>query len=227
MAINKRLNITSPHKNGNVSFESVINSSDNASRVSDLFDNSFTSITSSDLAGRFLRGRSEFNKTDFIQANTRTDLLNERRQALTNEKAKDTDGIDETATNPLIVLQLESEIAALSNLSDTTLDVAENDADEAIQNQLSTDVSENFNPDFDLNTISFEYKKNSFTASDRSEYLDTDLERKFPVLNPGQNNPSQGRAARKAGGGFGNVKNEGTVAEGILNSAVFLAKYSS
>ena len=87
-------------------------------------------------------------------------------------------------------------------------------------------MSENFNPDFDLNTISFEYKKNSFTPSDRSEYPDS-LNKKFPVLNPGQTTPSQGNASDKAGGGFGNVKNEGTVAEGILNSAVFLAKYSS
>jgi hypothetical protein len=225
MAINKRLNITSPHKNGNVGFESVSETS-NATRVNALFDNKFTNITSSGLAGRFLRGRSEFNKTDTIVADARTDLLNDLRQELTDEKAKDTDDSVETTTNPLTVLQLESKIAALSNLSDTTLDSATQNASQEIQNQLSKDVSENFNPDFDLNTISFEYKKNSFTASDRSEY-DTTLERKFPVLNPDQGTPSQGNASVKAGGGFGNVKNEGTVTEGILSSAVFLAKYSS
>ena len=218
MTINKRLNITSPHKNGNVGFESVINS-DNASRVNALFDNSFTSITSSVLAERFLKGRSEFN-------NATTLIAGEARATRIAELEANILTLTESSASSQLILSRENELASLRNLTDVTLDEAEVDSDQAALDQAANDASENFNPDFDLNTISFVYNKDSFTTNDRSEYFNTDLERKFPVLNPGQGESSQGTAIEYSKGGFGNDSNKGTVAEGILSSTVFLAKYS-
>jgi hypothetical protein len=211
MPVQLKLDIDNKFLNGTVGndsiqetdyFEGTINT--NSNRAKAFFDPKFRSLSSYEVAKRMFIGKNELNSTgDGYSSNI---TINSLSQRLTFEQNR-----TEPFQNPTLISRLQQQINDINALNDATPDTNDPSIDSA------------YNPDFPANTVSFSYSNDGTGLNRGSDVLQ---DAHTPNINYNIN-PHADEAHHPAanGGGFGNVKTEGTISAGYLDSIQFASKY--
>lgn len=214
MPVSLKFNTQSTFLNGAVNTTSNP-SIDNATAV-DVFSNDFSSLTAEDIAKRMFLGKNELNyETDFSSNNSGViTSLQESLQRLQQDLR--------SATEEDVIAGLENQIETLTNeinqksaLIDTTR--ALDDLGNITDDDPSSEV---YNPDFPINSVSFNYSQ-GISNSDRS----TSEDRNARGPNVGFPNGNDIVRAAANNAGFGNTRDEGTIQDSFLDSIQIIRKY--
>lgn len=214
MPVSLKFNTQSTFLNGAVSTASNL-SIENTSAVN-VFANTFSSLSAEDIAKKMFSGKNELNyEADFSADNSGVvATLQGRLEGLQTDL--------ESASEPDVIASLENEIETLTNeinqksaLIDTTR--ALDDLDEITGDDPSSEV---YNPDFPINSVSFNYSQ-EISNSDRSNSEDRN------TRGPNVGFPNGNNIVRAAdpNAGFGNTSDKGTVQDSFLDSIQIIRKY--
>ena len=217
MATNLSLNTRTPNKNGSVGFASIetfgatppedLNTLSNSQRVNSLFNHRkrFSRLNDANISLRMFDGKFGLSGSEDV-------LINESRlERIDSEIALLESSDDPNATASLDRLRKEK----------TLVEKIQIGVAELFNRQLdsSGEIEEDFNPDFPAGSVSFGYNK----TLDRSA---EDLEGIPTARSPNIAHPVGGFAhGLIGGGGFGNDKNEKSIADGLIDSVQFAGKY--
>lgn len=222
MATNLSLNTRIPHKNGTVSFDSIDTNGQqslpagevsNSSRVKNLFNDKFTGQNSFNITKKMFEGKKGLSSSsDFINSD-RSISIRETIENLNNSRNDSNSAVVDQK-----IASLSKELSIIEALQASAFEIeVDESADSAI---------EDFNPDFPIGSVSFSYNK---TLNRHAEDLGKPGEvLSLTGLSPNIAHPVGGRAETSFGprdGGFGNDKNEKSIADGLIDSVQFSGKY--
>lgn len=214
MPVSLKFNTQSTFLNGAVNTDSNL-SIENPS-VREIFSDDFSSLSAEDIAKKMFLGKNELNyETDFSSDNS--GVVTGLKEVL---RSKEEDR--RNATDENVIAGLENDIELLTNkinqqaaLIDTTR--AFDEAGDIAGDDPSSEV---YNPDFPINSVSFNYSR-GISNSIRSTREDRN------ARGPNVGFPNGNNIVRRAeiNAGFGNDSDEGTVQDSYLDSIQIIRKY--
>ena len=212
MPVSLKFNTQSTFINGAVSSDS--NPSIENTSAANIFSKAFSSLSAEDIAKKMFLGKNELNyELDFTSDNSGVVVSLQRElDDLKNDLSRASE-----ADAPVIQLQIEkltNELNQKSALIDTTR------ALDSLGSITGDDPSsEVYNPDFPVNSVSFNYSQD-ISISDRSKTEDRNAK------GPNVGFPNGNNTSRASGdGGFGNSKYEGSIQDSFLDSIQIIRKY--
>ena len=242
-----QFNKTQPHKNGHVSYSSAATTHSNRAKAA--FDSHSDSITdttnenkivsSRDIALKMFLGKNEFSFESSFDASN-AGIISDLEEALTNaqnavdnyEQVEFAPGEDDPNEENEANLAAALEEAQFQlDYKKALIDSSRAEEGEGVDAVTVDDPSGVYNPDFPLNSITWQYNRNNISTSNRSSG-EASIDSSLAGPNLGHPNgvdivtfshptPLANR------GGFGNAKDQGTVQDSYLDSIEIARKYES